>query len=51
MHKYPAQVPLHVLEELLDVLPMDRDGVDEQTDTMSSDDKLMCVVLAATQSA
>jgi hypothetical protein len=35
----------------INVLPMDRDSVDEQTDTMSSDDELMCVDLAATQSA
>jgi hypothetical protein len=41
------KVPLHVL----DVLPMDRDGINEQTDTMSSDNELMCVDLAATQSA
>jgi hypothetical protein len=49
-HKCPAQVPLHVLEELLDVLPLGEAGVDSPDD-MSSDDELMCVNIAATTAA
>jgi hypothetical protein len=50
-HKCPAQVPLHVLEELLEVLPMQGEASMDSTEDMSSDDELMCVDLAAATDA
>ncbi|KAK1608898.1 hypothetical protein QYE76_032571 [Lolium multiflorum] len=44
-HKCPTQVPLHILEELLDVLPPDPDSASD--DDVSSGDELMCVDAAA----
>jgi hypothetical protein len=44
-HKCPTQVPLHVLEELLDALPPRRDT--NSDDDMSSGDELMCIDVAA----
>ena len=49
-HKCPAQVPLHVLEELLDVLPMADEKGGEHSGDASSDEDLMCVDLAAASS-
>jgi hypothetical protein len=48
-HKCPSQVPLHVPEELLDVLPTES-GIDDNGDSASSEDELMCVNTAVATS-
>ena len=43
-------MPLHVLEELLDVLPMTEDKGGDLTGDISSDEDIMCVDIAAASS-
>jgi hypothetical protein len=50
-HKCPDKIPLHILEELLDVLPPGGEASTESPGDMSSEDELMCVDLATTEEA
>lgn len=47
-HRCPKQVPLHVLEELLDVMNMET-TVEQDPDSQSSDEELLSLSIAATE--
>lgn len=47
-HRCPKQVPLHILEELLDIMSLE-DSLEKQSDDSSSDEEVLSLSVAATE--